>query len=336
MRPAVAQGVRRVAIHPGFVKTATSTLQRHVFPNHPQIAYLGLPAPTEPLEWAIRHLCQADSTDWQGERVAAILGAAAEQAPLDRLVLVSYENFALHESTDKGLVAERLAALFPGASILFTIRRQEELVTSWYLTKLRVRIKRKAFIPFEEWYWTERREPHLSILDDLRYAPTIEAYRRLFGGERVAIVPFELLRRDPAAFARACAAALAIDASAFARLLAGRRENASMSQRYFDFWRRFGHLLPRRLARKWARRMPMHDGPPARIALPDAVREDIARLVAEDNRRLAELTGLDLAELGYTVAAPMVPAGGGRRGNGRKQEDADSPLRHSRPERDLP
>ena len=307
MSLAVSVGTRRVAIHPGFVKTATSTLQRHVFPRHPEIAYLGLPAPTAELEWAIRHLCQADSTLWEGERVTAILRAAAEAAPADRLLLVSYENFALHESTDKGLVAARLAALFPRAAILFTIRRQEELVTSWYLTKLRTRIKRKAFIPFEEWYWTERREPHLSILDDLRYAPTIEAYRRLFGAERVAVVPFELLRREPAAFARACATALGVDPETFARLLAGHRENASMSQRYFDFWRRFGHLLPRRLARKWARRMPMHEGPSARIPLPEPIRADIARVVAEDNRRLAELTGLDLAGLGYTLAPPPLP-----------------------------
>jgi len=49
MSLAVPVGTRRVAIHPGFVKTATSTLQRHVFPRHPEIAYLGLPAPTAEL-----------------------------------------------------------------------------------------------------------------------------------------------------------------------------------------------------------------------------------------------------------------------------------------------
>lgn len=307
MSAAVPAGRRRVAIHPGFVKTATSTLQRHVFPHHPQIAFLGLPAPTDELEWAIRHLCQADSTSYEGERVARVLGAAAEAAAPERLVLVSYENFALHESKDKGLVAARLAELFPGARILFTIRRQEELVTSWYLTKLRVRIKRKAFIPFEEWYWSEGREAHRSILDDLRYTPIVEAYRRLFGAEVVRVVPFELLRREPAAFAHACAAALEVDPEPFARLLAGHRENASMSQAYLDFWRRFGHLLPRRLVRKWARRMPMHRGPSARIALSPAVRADIARRVADDNRRLAALCGLDLGALGYTLEAAIEP-----------------------------
>ncbi|MCS6781355.1 MAG: hypothetical protein NZ555_16820 [Geminicoccaceae bacterium] len=301
--PILAPG-RRVAIHPGFVKTATSTLQRHVFPHHPEIAFLGLPAPSAELEWAIRHLCQGDSTCYKAERVRTIFREAATAAPPERLLLVSYENFALHESKDRGLVADRLADLFPGATILFTIRRQEELVVSWYLTKLRVLIKRKAWIPFEEWYWTERREPHRSILDDLRYAVTIEAYCARFGRERVRVVPFELLRREPAAFAEACARALGIAAEPFGRLMAGKRENAAMSQAYYDFWRRFGHLLPRRLVRKWARRMPMHEGPPARIPVPDAIRLDIGRLVAEDNRRLAELFGLDLAGLGYTLAFP--------------------------------
>lgn len=302
-RPVVA-GRRRVAIHPGFVKTATSTLQRHVFPHHPEVAFLGLPAPSPELEWAIRHLCQADSTCYESERLYEVFRAAVDAAPADRLLLISYENFALHESKDRGLVADRLAALFPEATILFTIRRQEELVVSWYLTKLRVRIKRKAWIPFDEWYWVERREPHRSILDDLRYSVTIEAYRRRFGHNRVHVVPFELLRQDPARFARACAEALGIAAEPFARLLAGKRENASMSQSYYDFWRRFGSLLPRRLVRKWARRMPMHRGPPVHIEVSDAIRADIGQLVAEDNRRLATLFGLDLAGMGYTLEAP--------------------------------
>lgn len=295
---------RAVAIHPGFVKTATSTLQRHVFPNHADIAYLGLPGPTPELEWAVRHLCQADSVHYERARIEAAFAAALAAAPAGRVAVISYENFALYESKDKGLVAQRLKELFPEARLLFTIRRQEDLVVSWYFTKLRVRIKRKAFIPFEEWYWSEGRESHQSIHDDLRYGRTIGLYAELFGRENVHVVPFELLKQSAAGFAAGCAQAIGVDAGRFEELLAGKRENASMSQRYFDFWRRFGHFLPRKLVRKWSRSMAMHEGSTARVALPAAVRADIGKLVAEDNRSLAAMFGLDLEKLGYTLKAP--------------------------------
>lgn len=308
MRPAARherQG-RGIALHPGFVKTATSTLQRHVFPMHDEIAYLGLPAPDPALEWAIRHLCQADTIHYEAERVRTVLDEAIARTPPERLVLASYENWALYESKDKGLVAGRLAELFPGARILLTIRRQEDLLVSWYLTKLRVRIKRKAFIPFEEWYETEAREPWQSIQDDLLFGRTVDLYARLFGRERVHVVPFELLRQEPGAFAEACAGALGVDGRQFTELMAGKRENASMSQAYLDFWRRFGWCLPRRLVRKWSRSMPMHGGPSARIVIPAAIAADVARRVAANNARLAADYSLDLHGLGYSVdrAAP--------------------------------
>jgi hypothetical protein len=298
-----------VWIHPGFVKTATSTLQRHVFARHPELHFLGLPAPAPALEWAVRHICQADTSHFEAERLRQVLAEALAACPVGRRPLISYENLALYESKDKGLVAERLAALFPAARILFTIRRQEDLVTSWYLTKLRVRIKRKAFIPFEEWYWVEAREPWQSILDDLRFSRTIALYERHFGRAQVAVLPFEALRHDPAAFAAAAAAVLEIDAAPFAALMAGKRENASMSQRYLDFWKRFNQVLPRRLVRKWARRMPMHDGPPARIAIPDDIRTHLRELIAADNAALARDYGLDLARWGYALPASELSGG---------------------------
>jgi len=290
-----------VWLHPGMVKTATSTLQRHVFAHHNEIRYLGLPAPEPELEWAIRHVCQADSTLFEPERLQAVLaGGLAGAAPGTR-PLISYENFALHESKDKGLVADRLAALFPNGRILFTIRRQEDLVTSWYLTKLRTRIKRKAFIPFEEWYWTAAREPWGSILDDLRYHETIRCYEDRFGVENVTVLTFESFVRDPAVFLRSVASFLEVDAGAFAALIDGKRENVAMSARFLAFWRRASPFLPRKLVRKWSRRLTFDGGPKARITLPPAIREDIRGRVAVANAALAASRGLDLAGCGYTL-----------------------------------
>jgi len=290
-----------VWLHPGMVKTATSTLQRHVFAHHPEIHYLGLPAPRPELEWAIRHVCQADSTLFEPDRLQAVLADGLAGAAPDSRKLISYENFALHESKDKGLVADRLAALFPNGRILFTIRRQEDLVTSWYLTKLRTRIKRKAFIPFEEWYWTAVREPWGSILDDLRYYQTIRRYEARFGAGNVTVLTFESFVRDPAAFLRDAAGFLEVDAGPFAALIDGKRENVAMSARFLAFWRRASPFMPRKLVRKWSRRLTFDDGPKARVTLPAAIRDDIRDRVATDNATLARSRGLDLAGWGYTL-----------------------------------
>ncbi len=290
-----------VVIHPGLVKTATSTLQKHVFRRHPGIQFLGLPAPTPELEWALRHICQANSIDYEPERLKAVLDAALTPSDPPRTPLLSYENFALHESKDKGLVAQRLQALFPDARIVFTIRRQEDLVVSWYLTKLRTLIKRKAYVPFEEWYWVGEREPHRTIIDDLRYGRMIRYYASLFGRDRVRVLLFEQLRRDSQGYARAFAEILGVDADTFHRLMSGKRENAAMSHRYLAFWRRFGHLLPRKLVREWARSDTLRRGAPARIEVPEKVRLHIRELCADDNAELARAFDLDLAGNGYAL-----------------------------------
>lgn len=298
-----------VWLHPGMVKTATSTLQRHVFSHHPKIHYLGLPSPTPELEWAIRHICQADSTHFETDRLQDVLAGGLAGAAADARPLISYENFALHESKDKGLVADRLAALFPNARILFTIRRQEDLVTSWYLTKLRVRIKRKAYIPFEEWYWMEAREPWNSILDDLCFDRMIRRYEALFGTERVSVLTFEEFIREPNAFLRRLSAFLDVDAGGFSAMVAGKRENAAMSNRYLAFWRHASHILPRRFVRNWSRKLTLKGGARARIAMPDAIRAHVRDLVAADNAELAGRRGVDLARWGYTLPGEPAPEG---------------------------
>ncbi len=297
-----------VVIHPGLVKTATSTLQKHVFRRHPGINYLGQPSPTPELAWALRHVCQADSIDYEPERLKGTLHEAVARADPGLTSLLSYENFALHESKDKGMVAERLNALFPQARIVFTIRRQEDLVVSFYLQRLRTLIKRKAYVPFEEWYWVSGREPHRTILDDLRYSRMIGYYVRLFGRERVHVLLFEHLRRDPDAYAKAFANIIGVDAAMFRQLMAGKRENPAMSQRHLAFWRRFGHLLPRKLVRDWSRSDALRRGAPARIDVPESIRQHIRELCAEDNAELARTFGLDLAGSAYTLPGEPTPS----------------------------
>ena len=247
------RGSNSVVVHPGFVRTATSTLQERVFAQHPEVHFLGLPAPSKELAWAIRHLCNADSLYFDEKRVGEIFARSLADADPGKTAMLSYENYALYESKDKGLIAERVRRLFPSARIAFTIRRQEDLVGSWYLTKLRKHIKGKNFPTFEEWFRIKNREPHRSILDDLRYFTIIEGYASLFGRERIGIFLLEGLKRDPRRFADRLAGFLEVDASIIYGSLTQHVENAAMSQRYLDLWMRFGPFLPKKIVRKLSR-----------------------------------------------------------------------------------
>jgi len=96
-----------IVIHPGMVKTATTSLQELVFARHPDITFLGLPAPSPATKAAIHQNCQTDDIDYDHQSVANVLRPLAAEAR-DGVAVLSYENFALYESKDKGLVAERL------------------------------------------------------------------------------------------------------------------------------------------------------------------------------------------------------------------------------------
>ena len=239
------------------------------------------------------------SLDYDEAAVSHVFRRALAVAPAGRAVVLSHEGYALYESKDKGQVGARLKTLFPDAKILFTLRRQEDLVVSLYLTRLRHHIERKTYLPFGEWFRVAAREPHLTVLNDLRFQTIISHYVRLFGRERVGILLFEELKTAPQSFAHKLAGFLEVDAERMAALLRGKRENVSISQSYLTFWHHFGHMLPRSGVKMIALRMPRFRGAPARVRLSLKQQALLRELCAEENARLEAEFGLDLDRYGY-------------------------------------
>lgn len=290
-----------IVIHPGMVKTATSTLQKHGFARHPGIHFLGTPPATEELDWAIREVGRADSLYYDEAAVSDVFKRALATAPAGRTVVISHENYAFYECKDKGQVAARLKTLFPDARILFTLRRQEDLVVSLYLTRLRHHIERKTYLPFDEWFRVATREPHLTVLDDLRFHTIVSHYARLFGRAQVSVLLFEELKAAPETFAHKLARILGVEAESLATLLRDQKENVSISQSYLTFWHHFGHMLPRSVVRAIALRMPRFAGAPARIRLTPNQQTVIRELCAEENARLEAEFALGLESHGYCL-----------------------------------
>lgn len=300
-----AKGRPVIFLHPGFARTATTTLQYHVLSRHPGLRYLGRPGPTPELDAGLAELCNADSAYFDDARVARLFrSAAAEDA---RPVVISNENFSLYKSKDKGLIARRLHAIFPEARVFFTLRRQEDLVASFYLTKLRKYLKGSNYLSFDEWFDIKRRSLHRSIFDDVRFFDIIECWAALFGRDRVRLFLYEDLRADPEGYARAMAGYLGVDAALFHALLSQRRDNAAMSIRYLATMRLAGRLLPRRWVRNLSHRLG-RAGRPVKVEIGEGPRALIAEVCGEGNRRLQETYGVDLAGHGYTLDRPPTPA----------------------------
>ncbi len=290
-----------VLLHPGFVKTATTSLQRNLLAAHPAILHLGRPPPDAGLERAIHAIAHDDSTVYDEAAVRRVLAAALADAGRYRVVTISNENFALYEATDRRVVAERLARLFPRARVLFTIRRQDELLGAWYLQKLEKYLKGGHFVPFPTWVAMKAKEPHKSIFSDLDFWPVIRTYVELFGREHVHVLPFERLREDPAGFADELAALLGLPAAEVQAALGRRVRNPTLTREYRAVMRVVGRLLTPWLARKIGNRLVRLPGRRLRVTVDEATRRRIHRRCAAGNAALVRTFGLDLARYGYPL-----------------------------------
>lgn len=292
---------RNIFIHPGFMKTATSSLQQLVFAHHPEIQYLGLPERNTEIRWAIKHICYADSIVYEEGKVSDIFDSAIQELNLQQPVLLSHEILTSHESKDKGLVARRLKSLFPDAKIFFTLRRQEEVLGSFYLQKLPKYMRVNSFVPFDRWLKEESKLPYDSILDDLNYFQTVNYYAKLFGKEGIRLFLYEDLRKDSKNFARQMAEYLGVDSIIFQRLTQSGLKNPTISQEYVDFWNRWSPYLPHKLAWKLCKRVVNKEGVPAKIDIGDYGRNTVYKMSAEGNRCLSKEFHVSLEDNGYTL-----------------------------------
>ena len=300
-----------IAIHAGFVKTATSTLQRGVFRQHEGINFLGLPARDDRLAGAIHAIAKADSIAFDLGRMRETFRHRLESGPAHEVTLISYENFTLYESRDKGIIARRLKEIFGDCRIFFTLRRQEELVRAWYLQKLPKYISGHNFLEFDDWLKLKMQEPHKSIMGELDYNSTIRYYEELFGRENVEIFLFEHLRQNATDFAHRMASWLGIEGARFASLLAQAHYNPTITQRQRDFARFTTTYLPRFLTDRGARLLPrllrkrfkrfLERGPGAKAPPSEALDAWIADHCRSGNRALNARYGDQLARYGYTL-----------------------------------
>jgi hypothetical protein len=309
-----------ILLHIGYHKTGSRWL-RELFFGNPATGYGWVDKEGE--EHPVRRLVAARPLEFDAA------AARAEFEPLLAKIagaglhpVVSFERFSGNPFSggyDSKEIADRLVQVFPGARVLAVIREQRSMIVSTYkqyvreggamsVTKfMQPPTSRSLRIP-----WFDFRH--------LEYDHLLGYYRRLFGPERVLVLPYEQFRSDPRSFVERLAAFAGTPLSA-----------DQLDALPFDSQTNPGppatSIAARRLLNGLGVRTDLNPAPPLaspafwklgkridRLSLAPhrAVTHEeqkLRRLVAErvgeryvdSNRRTAELTGLDLGAYGWML-----------------------------------
>lgn len=310
--------MRTALIHIGYHKTGTTWLQKHVFAD----AKNGF-TPVHPRTLIDEAFVIVGPFSFDRTAAAEHLRPIFEKAEsTDTVPVISHERLSGHPlrgAYDAQLIADRLVDTYPQASILVVIREQKAMMLSTY----KHHILRTGTRPLRR-IWEERtlaqRRSAGPTLEVFEYHRLIGYYQKLFGSNRVLVMPFESLMSDPLRFVGQIADLVglpkptsvteerenvALPALALAgvrrlnafltmiglqRVVVGPPADSEIRRGKLEFVRAVGRYAPKSLSapieRKW--------------------RAQIAELAAgrfgESNKITADLTGLDLGSLGYDMS----------------------------------
>ncbi|MCT0206584.1 hypothetical protein [Synechococcus sp. CS-1332] len=314
---------RRILIHVGLHKTASTFLQQKVFPSFTQYEFLG--KSYLGYNSAFNRLIYGDDTLYQSSEIRQELRLIC-----DRMVstgasglILSEEEFSGHPEynyMNRGTVARRLAEIFPNAEILLVLRGQLDMICSLYNQFVKVgrftgHLDRNFLHSSHEGMtlaeWFDGKNPHISgrfinhqsfmIPDHFRYSAIYSFYASLF--PKVHVLLFEELQAAPMIFMGKLASILSapLPESLLAPVMYRELVNEGVSSRRLNallLYHRLVQLgLPLRQGRRLDRLMQFLTGfMPDRSAMG---REYVARQlrdrdVVADNQRLDDLLSLGM------------------------------------------
>ncbi len=313
-------------VHMGIGKGASTTLQRNVFPAHPDIAFFGknLKPGQEVYPGESRYVITAlvNLDRFKGipadvkERVAQSMAEAENDG---KLFLFSNEH--LSESTCPLVQAQILNDTFASPKLLLIIRNQLDAIPSHY-KYVGISLKfapdryRGRFVTFRE-YFKFSKETYFSdgghkardwasdYFRTMDFDDFLATNEKIFGVENIIVVPFEELTDNFSILVDKIEEKT--EFRFHTRLVeVPQRENASMSGRGVALLSMVSRIPGNeRLRIAIRRRFPAVHNRLSRsgrgFRVPDEIKDEIVELFAKGNGRVAERYGLRLAELGYPV-----------------------------------
>jgi hypothetical protein len=319
---------RSMCVHIGLHKTATTTLQRGLFANHPEIEFLGKRAGHQ-AEPGLRR-CSSEAAFrlgnqlfWDHARSIDVDEAKRlyreEILPTiepNRTLVFSFEGLAAAGLEDRKAVAQNLRDVFGSCRIILGIRRPVDLVEALYFQRMKRRhlgVQAGHFgllrSPSTE-EWLESVVAGSELAEHLDYARTARIFVEALGRANVAVFALEYLKAEPDEFARSLCEFLEIDAQQGVRLLEGRRHNVRLTQPVVDRMLNFERpgirsalyaMSGRAIRKRILGVSRSEDSPNARLSISKEAHKSIEGRTREGNRWIAKEWGLPLKEYGYAV-----------------------------------
>jgi hypothetical protein len=306
---------RKFFIHPGYPKTASTTLQKRLFARHPDLCYLGKPLTGDLLDIEVAILSLDDDRYSQAlpdlqDRFVSVMARCKESAGN---VLLSHEGFlrpTRYQGHDIRRTAKRIREVFCeplrdefDCYVLLTIRRQTEIIPSYFFDSVS-----RSSARFRKFIKASLQTPGEGYFDSLFYAAIVRHYADLFGRDHLKILTFEQFVDRREVFLRELADYLEIDYDRGIELVGGGAYNIKQragtgyritaNEAVLDMASRFRPDLEQlpRLLRILLKRIPLK----RRVfSLSAGERAEIQQLYAGSNRRLSEEFDLVLDEYGY-------------------------------------
>lgn len=189
-----------VVVHIGFHKTATTWLQREVFPNHAGLRpYLQGDVWDDPF---LRCIVADSDRRFDPQRARDTYDEGLERLGAtepDDVVVVSAERLSGHAASggyDTVRIARRLHETVPEARVLIVLRSQIDMVESEYrqLVGEGYRGRLSSLWLSDAWKRVQ------FDLEHYEYDTLVREYQRLFGPDNVAVFTYEVLIADRAHF----------------------------------------------------------------------------------------------------------------------------------------
>ncbi|MCF8048517.1 MAG: hypothetical protein K9L19_13290 [Desulfarculaceae bacterium] len=227
-------------IHAGYPKTGTTTFQKHVFPHHREIDYLGKFIPSfdfvkKDLYPLINDLTSQSKINYRGSYQLSCLVSNLCKNTERKCVLISTEAFIHPMAIDIAIIADRLKEAFNPCKILITIREQISALLSFYWMHgqygqyLSIGAKKegkKLEYPLNIIEWIRLQKSHLdrNLLGSLHYDAVIKYYIKKFGYDNVKVLLYEEFKNKPDTYADNLGTFLGVDVGRLQDLMAGKHE----------------------------------------------------------------------------------------------------------------
>ncbi|MGC8638346.1 MAG: hypothetical protein ACP5XB_00530 [Isosphaeraceae bacterium] len=252
--------------------------------------------------------------------VRAAFESAVEAAGGQDLVpVISHEDLnghPLHARYYGFQAAERLHATFPDARVLIAVREQKSMLRSLFGQY----IVQDGLWPIADFIGTGNERlgfRPICRLDHFEYDLLVDHYRTLFGPDHVLVLPFEMLKRNSLEFEQRIHDFAGTHRRAEARHPLENVGLGAMTLAVNQWLNRFARKpplpgfdyfsLPRsyrakqRICRVLQRIIPQRWHHARDQAIKTYIANRVGGYYQQSNRRLAEMTGLDLRSFGYDV-----------------------------------